>query len=69
MPTLLIAGKQDRLRLPGYAQELGKRIPDCKVSVYDRAQHCPHIEHAARFNREAIAFLRQTHRKLGVKAR
>lgn len=67
VPTLLIAGKQDRLRQPGYALELGKRIPGCKVSVYDKAAHCPHIEHAARFNREAITFLKGVHKKLGVK--
>ena len=69
VPTLLIAGKQDRLREPGYAPKLGKRIPGAKVTVYDKAAHCPHIEHAARFNREAIAFLKQVHKKLGVPRR
>jgi len=67
VPTLLIAGKQDQLREPGYAPKLAKRIPGAKVTVYDKAMHCPHIEHAARFNREAIAFLKQVHKKLGVK--
>jgi pimeloyl-ACP methyl ester carboxylesterase len=69
VPLLLIAGKQDRLRQPGYARVLGKRIPGAKVKVYDKAAHCPHIEHAPRFNREAIAFLKATHKKLGVKRR
>jgi pimeloyl-ACP methyl ester carboxylesterase len=67
VPTLLIAGKQDGLRLPGYAKELGKRIKGSKVSVYDKAAHCPHIEHSARFNKEAINFLKGVHKKLGVK--
>jgi pimeloyl-ACP methyl ester carboxylesterase len=67
VPTLMISGKQDRLREPGYAPKLAKRIPGAKVSVYDQACHCPHIEHAARFNREAIAFLKGVHKKLGVK--
>ena len=69
VPVLLVAGKQDRLREPGYAPKLAKRIPGARVEVYDRACHCPHIEHAARFNREAIAFLKGVHRKLGVKRR
>ena len=67
VPTFMIAGKQDRLREPGYAPKLAKRIPGAKVAVYDKACHCPHIEHAARFNREAIAFLKGVHKKLGVK--
>ena len=65
----MVAGKQDRLREPGYAPKLAKRIPGSKVAVYDKACHCPHIEHAARFNREAIAFLKGVHKKLGVKRR
>lgn len=69
IPTLMIAGKQDRLREPGYAPKLAKRIKGAKVSVYDKAAHCPHIEHAARFNREAIAFLKGVHKSLGVKKR
>ena len=67
VPTLMISGKQDRLREPGYAPKLAKRIPGAKVAVYDQACHCPHIEHAARFNREAITFLKGVHKKLGVK--
>jgi len=69
VPVFMVSGKQDRLREPGYAPRLAARIPDCKVAVYDKACHCPHIEHAARFNREAIAFLKGVHRKLGVKRR
>ena len=67
IPTLMIAGKQDQLREPGYAPKLSKRIKGSKVSVYDKAAHCPHIEHATRFNREAIAFLKGVHKKLNVK--
>jgi 2-hydroxymuconate-semialdehyde hydrolase len=66
VPVLLVAGKYDELREKGYAPRLGKRM-GAKVSVYDKSGHCPHIEHAARFNREAIAFLKAVHRKLGVK--
>jgi pimeloyl-ACP methyl ester carboxylesterase len=68
VPVYMVAGKQDRLREPGYAPKLAKRIKGAKVAVYDQACHCPHIEHAARFNREAIAFLKGVHKKLGVKS-
>ena len=67
IPTLMIAGKQDELREKGYAPKLAKRIKGAKVSVYDKAAHCPHIEHAARFNKEAISFLKGVHKKLGIK--
>jgi pimeloyl-ACP methyl ester carboxylesterase len=67
VPVFLVAGKYDELREKGYAPKLGKRMQNCKVTVYDKAGHCPHIEHAARFNREAIAFLKGVHKKLGVK--
>ena len=67
VPTLLVAGKQDGLRLPGYANELKKKIKGSKVLVYDHAAHCPHIEHAARFNKDGIRFLKLLHKKLGVK--
>jgi pimeloyl-ACP methyl ester carboxylesterase len=69
VPTLMIAGANDELRLPGYADELGQRIPDCEVHVFDNAAHCPHIEHAERFNTLAIAFLKAVHAKKGIAAR
>lgn len=69
VPVLLVAGRYDELREKGYAPVLGKRMQNCTVRVYDKAGHCPHIEHATRFNREAIAFLKGVHRKPGVKRR
>jgi pimeloyl-ACP methyl ester carboxylesterase len=66
-PVLLVAGRNDELREKGYAPKLGKRMQNCTVKVYEKSGHCPHIEHAARFNREAIAFLKGVHRKLGAK--
>lgn len=56
-PTLMIAGREDRLREPGYAEELGRRIPDCEVHVFDRCGHCPNIESADEFNRIVVSFL------------
>lgn len=56
-PTLIVAGEDDVLREPGYADELAQEIPDSQVEVFPRARHCPHIEHADRFNRLALEFL------------
>ena len=68
MPTLLVAGAEDQLRLPGYAHEVGAKIPDSEVIVYDNAAHCPHIERAEEFNAAAIAFLKKVHEKKGIAA-
>ena len=58
-PTLVIAGKEDRLREPGYANELAKRIPDCELHVFDDCGHCPNIEESTAFNEIAVRFLKK----------
>lgn len=44
VPTLLIAGAEDKLRLPGYATDVAKRIADSKVAVIPGCGHCANIE-------------------------
>ncbi|MGQ3032023.1 MAG: alpha/beta fold hydrolase [Shinella sp.] len=44
VPTLLIAGAEDKLRLPGYASEVAKRIPGGTVAVIPGCGHCANIE-------------------------
>lgn len=44
VPTLLIAGARDKLRLPGYAEELVRRIPGGRLVVLQDGGHCPNIE-------------------------
>ena len=61
VPTLIVAGAEDRLREPGYAHGLGDRIPDCEVHVLDACGHCPNIERADDFNRLAVQFLERVH--------
>jgi pimeloyl-ACP methyl ester carboxylesterase len=56
-PTLVIAGANDKLRLPGYGDEIVERLPDAELAVFDECGHCPNIEQAARFNDVVIAFL------------
>jgi pimeloyl-ACP methyl ester carboxylesterase len=57
VPTLIIAGKQDKLRLPGYADELAERIPESELHVLESCGHCPHIERAAEVNDILMHFL------------
>jgi pimeloyl-ACP methyl ester carboxylesterase len=57
VPTLVIAGADDQLRLPGYADELAGRIRDSSLLVFDECGHCPQIEKAADFNIAVSAFL------------
>lgn len=56
-PTLVIAGANDKLRLPGYADEIVQRMPDAQLVVFEACGHCPNIEQATRFNETVIAFL------------
>lgn len=57
VPTLLVAGADDPLRLPGYADEVAARIPDVELVVYPDCGHLPHIEHPERFRDDLLSFL------------
>ncbi len=57
--TLVIAGANDKLRNPGYADEIVKRMPDATLDVFAHCGHCPNIEQAARFVEVTTAFLLQ----------
>ena len=58
-PVLIVAGENDLLRLPNYWLELEAAIPRSTTTVFERARHCSHIEHAAPFNQLAIVFLKE----------
>ena len=55
-PTLVIAGAEDKLRLPGYHEVLG-RIPDSRIVVLAEAGHLLNIEKASEFNGLVRQFL------------
>ena len=57
VPTLLIAGADDPLRLPGYADEVAARLPDGELLVYPECGHVPNIEHPERFRDDLLSFL------------
>ncbi|HUY20589.1 MAG TPA: alpha/beta hydrolase [Candidatus Binataceae bacterium] len=59
VPTLIVAGANDKLRLPGYADELARRIPNAELHVFEDCGHCPNIERAERFNAVVIEFLKR----------
>jgi pimeloyl-ACP methyl ester carboxylesterase len=61
VPTLLVAGAQDRLREPGYANELAERIPRCELITIESCGHLPQIEHPQRFNEVVLAFLERAY--------
>ena len=51
-----MAGGEDKLRLPGYHQALG-RIPDARIVVLAEAGHLLNIEKAGEFNDLVRRFL------------
>jgi pimeloyl-ACP methyl ester carboxylesterase len=57
LPVLVIAGSDDKLREPGYAHEIVRRLPDGKLILFEHCGHCPNIEQAERFVDEVRAFL------------
>lgn len=59
VPTLLVAGAEDSLREPGYADDLAKRIPGAELLVLPDCGHLPQIEHPTLFNHAVLEFLRK----------
>lgn len=57
VPTLLIAGACDKLRLPGYIEGLAARIPQAEVHSLEGCGHLPQIERAGEFNQLTMDFL------------
>ena len=44
IPTLLLAGRQDRVVAPGYHQAYSSAFRDCRLRIIEGAGHFPHIE-------------------------
>jgi pimeloyl-ACP methyl ester carboxylesterase len=57
VPALLIAGAEDKLRLPGYAAEVADRIAGGRVAVVAGCGHCPNIERPETVGDLVIDFL------------
>lgn len=63
VPTLLVAGADDPLRIPGYADEVAARIPDVELLVYRECGHVPNIEYPDRFREDVLSFLARRYQK------
>jgi pimeloyl-ACP methyl ester carboxylesterase len=59
VPVLVLAGADDKLREPGYADEIGARIPDARVHVYENCGHVPNLEVPEAVVTDVLAFLRE----------
>jgi len=59
-PTLVVAGADDLLREPGYAQRLAEALPHGRAHVFERARRFAHIEHAKAFNELVLDYLSAT---------
>lgn len=57
VPVLIMAGKLDGLRKPGYTDDFVPLIPNASLHVFDRAGHMGNIECAGEFNERVLAFL------------
>jgi len=61
VPTLLVAGAQDPLKVPGYTDELVARLRRGRAVVYPDCGHAPNIEAADRFNADLLGFLAEVY--------
>ena len=57
VPTLVMAGRLDPLRKPGYTDEFVPLIPQAALHVFERAAHMGNIECAEEFNARVLHFL------------
>ena len=58
VPTLFVAGANDRLLEPNYWTTVAARTPKGQYLVYENSGHCPHIENADEFNEASLKFLK-----------
>lgn len=57
IPTLIVTGRDDIRASWEMAEAASKRIPDCRIRIFEKCGHAPMLEHADEFNREILAFL------------
>jgi pimeloyl-ACP methyl ester carboxylesterase len=57
VPSLVMAGKLDSLRKPGYTDAFVPLMPNATLHVFERAGHMGNIECAGEFNERALTFL------------
>jgi pimeloyl-ACP methyl ester carboxylesterase len=58
IPTLILAGKQDRIIPPQNSERLHAIIPNSQIRVFKDAGHHLHIEEPDAFNQAVLDFVR-----------
>jgi 3-oxoadipate enol-lactonase len=62
VPTLVIAGDEDRVYPPALAQRMAQRIPGAELAVLEGCGHLSNLEQPERFNAALLDFLsRRSH--------
>jgi pimeloyl-ACP methyl ester carboxylesterase len=59
VPVLVLAGAQDKLREPGYAEAIATRIPSARARVYENCGHVPNLEVPEAVAHDVLTFLRE----------
>jgi pimeloyl-ACP methyl ester carboxylesterase len=57
IPVLVLAGRHDPLRKPGYWEDFVPLMPNAELHVFERAAHMGQIECAEEFNARVLGFL------------
>jgi len=57
VPTLIVAGADDRIKDPDWGERLRAQIPGSQLHTFTRSRHMSHIEHPDEFNRLTVSFL------------
>jgi len=65
VPTLVMAGENDRMTPPGAARALAAAIPGARLELLARAGHAPFLSHAGEFCRILGEFLGRAARATG----
>lgn len=55
--TMIIQGRQDKVRTPEHGADMRARMPQCQLAVIEDAGHTPQLEQPERFYDVALPFL------------
>ena len=66
IPTLLVAGSNDRIRPPQALKDMADLLPDCALEVIQDCGHMPTMEHADAVNKSMRAWLRTPRRAQAI---
>lgn len=56
VPTLIVAGEDDKIKDPDWGERLQAQIPGSKLHSFKKSRHMSHIEHVDEFNALAVSF-------------